>query len=404
MIRHHASVVVLILATTTLIGTQLFSMPASAITQDDINAIYQWPWWAPNACGAGAYGAAGTTTQTASVTQTIAQSVNAKEVFIFMTNNGFSAAQAAGIVGNLWIEDPGLIPTQNQIGGPAYGIAQWQSVRLDSMRSWVTANGMDPTTLIGQQAFIIEELKTDYGNAKAAVLQDSTPAAAAADWNTLYEQSADTTNDREDAANSAYAAFQSVAGSTSGGATPAQATSCGSSSSASPDCGAGVTGDAKILCTAEQYAGIFYQWGGGHNGYAPFKAACLTSGAITTAAKSSTAGNPGPCATDCSGLVSMALDQAFNQTFDWSVSAGTGLMTGTGGQYWVSVPMAQVKPGDIVTLHTGGDGHVEIVDHYDAATSTVYTFGSHYTGVTTGPTNSPLSYYSLAFRWEGPTS
>lgn len=391
-----------------------FASPASAdgLTQDDVNAIYQWPLWAPNACAAGGGGSTGGTTQTASDSTDIANSANAKTAFVFLTSstNGlvaFSAAQAAGIVGNLWIESS-LSPTAvNTQAGIHYGIAQWGGGRLDGpqgMKAWVTADGEDPnTSLPGQLKFIIQELKTTETNTKAAILKDTTPAAAADDWNTLYEVSGTDPTNREKAANSVFQAFQSLAGT----ASTIVASSGGgcTSTSTSPNC-IGDTGNAKILCSAKKYQGIYYLFGGAHAGRTAFVTACTPAAlAGATDSKSpyySTTANPGPCATDCSGLVSMAVDDAFGQTFDWSVSEGDGTMQGSGAEFWKEVPLTQVQPGDIVTMHTGNDGHVEIVDHYDG--TTLYTFGSHYTGVTTGPTTAGLSYYSRAFRWSGPTA
>ncbi|MGH7234158.1 MAG: hypothetical protein ACREF7_01800, partial [Candidatus Saccharimonadales bacterium] len=117
------------------------------------------------------------------------------------------------------------------------------------------------------------------------------------------------------------------------------ATSCTSSSGT-------VTGDAAILCAAETYNGIYYSWGGGHQGYTEFRASCPLS-SVSAAASSSTATDPGPCATDCSGLVSIAVNQAFNSTaYSWVVN-GEGVMEGSGAQYWQSIPIAQAQAGDI---------------------------------------------------------
>ncbi len=167
-----------------------------------------------------------------------------------------------------------------------------------------------------------------------------------------------------------------------------------------------VSGDTAILCAAEQYNGIYYLWGGGHN-YSSFISGCPLSN-LSTAASSSTAADPGPCATDCSGLVSVALNQAFNQTdYSMIVSPTSGIMEGSGSQYWQSIPISQAQAGDIVTFYSdvGGysDGHVEIVDHVSG--NTIYTFGSHYTGSKTSQTTTDISYWNGgAYRWTGPGS
>jgi N-acetylmuramoyl-L-alanine amidase len=191
-------------------------------------------------------------------------------------------------------------------------------------------------------------------------------------------------------------------------ATLTSSTSCATNSSST------ATGpNSAILCEAEKYAGVYYSWGGGHEAYSAFRQGCpytalaVPSGSTeSSAAAASTGGSPGPCGTDCSGLVSMALDGAYNLSFNQSVTHNTGVMAGTGAQYWQSIPIAQAQAGDIVTTNAGGgsvgDGHVEIVDH--VSNGIVYTFGSHYTGATTGPASAPASYWTQgAWRWMGPT-
>ena len=150
-----------------------------------------------------------------------------------------------------------------------------------------------------------------------------------------------------------------------------------------------ISGNAAILCEAEKYEGIYYQSGGGH-GYLAFRAAC-PEGSITAAIASSSAGDPGPCATDCSGLVSVAVDAVFNQSFSWIVSETDGTMT-TGvspSSDWQSIPLSQVQAGDIVTHYDGQDGHVEIVDHING--NTLYTIGSKEDNVQTGTDTSLIS-------------
>ena len=161
-----------------------------------------------------------------------------------------------------------------------------------------------------------------------------------------------------------------------------------------------VTGNAAILCAAEEYNNIYYFWGGGHESYSAFRSACPLS-SLSSAADTSTASNPGPCATDCSGLVSVALNQAFNtSTYSMTVS-GAGVMEGSGAQYWQKLPsIYDATTGDIVTL-ADGQGHVEIVDHISG--SMIYTFGSHETGSKTSEISSPVSYWTGgAYRWVGP--
>ena len=175
-----------------------------------------------------------------------------------------------------------------------------------------------------------------------------------------------------------------------------------------------VTGpNAAILCEAEKYNGIYYQLGGGH-GYLNFRQACPEA-SIPSAVQASTSSSPGPCATDCSGLVSVAVDAVYNQTFDWIVTDSSGIMTGSGSSssgapssYWQSIPISEAQAGDIVTSNSGDgystpgtDGHVEIVEYVSG--NTVYTFGSHSPGKQTGTISSNESGWNGgAWRYVGP--
>jgi hypothetical protein len=215
-----------------------------------------------------------------------------------------------------------------------------------------------------------------------------------------------------EAAYTIYAKVKTDEGASTGAAATTSVVSSGSTTtdsdcnssvtaSSSTDCSSGgstVTGDAEILCEAEQYKGIYYLWGGGHDGYSVFRQGCPIS-ALTSAASSTTAGDPGPCATDCAGLVSMALDQAFNLDYDWTVDETTGHMDGTGSQYWKPISMSNVQPGDIVTF----PGHVEIVKSLN--NGVLVTFGSHQTGTQTSAVTSTPSYWTTgAWEWNDPSS
>lgn len=184
----------------------------------------------------------------------------------------------------------------------------------------------------------------------------------------------------------------------SGSSTPATTSNNPSCSAGCPN-GTTASGNMAILCEAEKYSGIYYKLGGGH-GYSAFRQACPEN-AISSAASSSTPNNPGPCATDCSGLVSVAVDAVFNKSYAWTV-LGTGRMSLDGSNpdpNWKSIPIAQASAGDIVTTHIP-DAHVEIVDHVSG--STVYTFGSHSPGKRTGAINASSSYWvDGAWRWVG---
>ena len=122
---------------------------------------------------------------------------------------------------------------------------------------------------------------------------------------------------------------------------------------------------------------------------------------VANAAKTSSPGSPGPCSTDCSGLVSIAVDQAFNQTYLWVVHGTmSDQSSDKGAQYWKSIPMSQVQPGDIVTT----PDHVAIVTGYDASNGGVSVFQAPYTGHKIGPASDIVGYFTQAFHWTGPGS
>ena len=102
------------------------------------------------------------------------ESANAKIAFDYFKAKGLTDAQAAGIVGNLDHEAPGLDPNQRQIGGgPGHGIAQWGASKAsmdrwarkpgDNVADFAAAHGQSPTDLQTQHDFTWYELNHGYG-------------------------------------------------------------------------------------------------------------------------------------------------------------------------------------------------------------------------------------------------
>lgn len=332
---------------------------------------------------------------------TLTGSDNEEKIWNYFQAQGLSAAQIAGIMGNIQ-QESGFDPDAIQNGGDSqtptgegWGLIQWtppskaltdQSVSgvsgpIGSLQTqldivWQILNNHPVVT----QPFDLTYYKT---------LND--PSAAATYFLQKIEGGTDPGGIREKYATEIMQKYQTATGS---GAT--QTSSGGCSSTGSPDCQT-VQGDAKILCAAEKYQGIYYEYGGGHQGYAAFKADCpdpsnppdnQPTGGPANGDKS---GNPSPCGLDCSGLVSVAVDDAF----------GTSLMQSTTAEAadsadWQHISLSQVQPGDLIQPDPG---HVEIVDH--VAGNTVYTFGSHYTGVTIGPTTMPVTGANVYLHYIG---
>jgi hypothetical protein len=343
---------------------------------------------------------------------------NVKVAFTFFVANGFTPQEAAGIVGNLQEESTNDLDPTIANGSGNYGIAQWGEPRLSAMRLWVSGKeGGDPASLggqtgkIGQLNYIIQELNTSYNNVDKAVKSENTIDAVVHEWNYYYEASGAPDGPRDTNAQAVYAEAVKDGWITAGSQSPTTTASTPTCSTVSTTTSArcstanSVTGDAKILAEATCYQGLYYEYGGGHDGYAAFIKACPNPqnppnppGNHPTGGPSldgGLSGNPSPCATDCSALVSVAVDTAFHQTFDWTVGA---IETSPD---WKEIPLnSAVQPGDVVTI--GADEHVEIVDHYDTTSNLLYTFGSHETGTQTGQVSSTLSGWTGAYRYVGP--
>ena len=305
---------------------------------------------------------------------------------------GLTPIAAAGMMGNFQTEtentwDPrinnGGAKSDFPLGGLAYGIAQWLGGRQDALVQRAHAASVIAGDLALQLNFVKDELNGDYkSNTKDPIQAATSPEQAAQIVFSYYEAPGD--NSLQARQQNAHDIYSKYIGS-NGGGSPASCTTCATS-------GSSVSSTAAILCEAQKYNGIYYLKGGGHD-YTAFRQSCPES-AIATAAVSSTPNNPGPCATDCSGLVAVAVDAVYNKTYSWTIDA-SGVMVGSGADLWKPIPIDQAQPGDIVTK----PDHVDIVDHVQG--STVYTFGSHAPGVKTGPSTTDKSYWTGAFHWSG---
>jgi hypothetical protein len=108
---------------------------------------------------------------------------NVEVAYDYFTSRGFTAPQAAGIVGNL-IQESNVNPESIQAGGPGRGIAQW-SVGGRWQPSLMTGNA--PVDLDNQLQYITTELDSNPGYGLAALQQDTTPQQAALTFSNRYE-------------------------------------------------------------------------------------------------------------------------------------------------------------------------------------------------------------------------
>lgn len=83
-------------------------------------------------------------------------------IWTFLRSNGFSAAAAAGVMGN-WERESGNHPNVNEVGGyGGYGLAQWTFTRKTDLINWCSSNGYDYTSLEGQLNFFLYEFNLSY--------------------------------------------------------------------------------------------------------------------------------------------------------------------------------------------------------------------------------------------------
>ena len=89
-------------------------------------------------------------------------------IWSFLRLNGFSAAAAAGIMGN-WERESGNHPDVTEVGGyGGYGLAQWtntgsgSAARKTNLINWCNSNGYDYRSLEGQLNYFLHEFSQSY--------------------------------------------------------------------------------------------------------------------------------------------------------------------------------------------------------------------------------------------------
>lgn len=111
----------------------------------------------------------------------------------FFRSKGVPDYIIAGIVQNLMAESS-LNPGASNPGEGAIGIAQWEGDRDDAMKSWVTAHGMDPSTLEGQLNYLWHEMNTSESGAWNTVKGATSAYDAGHRWAEFYERCAHYSN------------------------------------------------------------------------------------------------------------------------------------------------------------------------------------------------------------------
>lgn len=112
------------------------------------------------------------------------------QAITYFEGQGWTRAQAVGIVANLDAES-GMDPNINQIGGgPGYGLAQWEGPRQADFREWA-GKDIRQSTFGEQLEFIQWELGNTEAGAARALRGADEPGEAASIVTTRYERPAD---------------------------------------------------------------------------------------------------------------------------------------------------------------------------------------------------------------------
>jgi hypothetical protein len=124
-----------------------------------------------------------------------------------MKDFGFTRAQAAGIVGNLFHESVGMNANVNEFnwrypeGDPrnygqpfdnvyGYGWAQWSADRKTAYVEFCKENGLNAASPYANYAFLVHELKTSESGTVPAVLATTTVDDAAVVFRKVFERAA----------------------------------------------------------------------------------------------------------------------------------------------------------------------------------------------------------------------
>jgi hypothetical protein len=335
-----------------------------------------------------------------SPTTTLTGKDREEQVWNYFKGQGLSDAQVAGIMGNMQ-QESSFDPEAMEIGGRSkdpldakdkgWGLIQWSGngtsghstadkFNSDYRQSGVTGPIYELAT---QLALVWQHLNNhpvvtqpfDLNHFKGI----TDPKEAATYFESQIEGGTDPGGVRESNAVSILAKYGGM--SSTGSPTTPSTGDCTAGSSGSPDC-TSATGNARILCEAKQYDPVDYVMGGGHSGGVAYHNACPTIQANNSA-----------CGLDCSGLVSVAVFDAFGNNKSWDTISLAG-----DSSNWKGIQLGQVQPGDVIEPDPG---HVEIVDHVSG--DTVYTFGAHTDSLPqpdqVGPTSYPGASSQPAYRY-----
>ena len=405
-----------------LIFTQVFVPPAqAALSQDDINAIYSWPLWNPNLAPSGVC------SQTTTGVTTLSGSDPEEKVWNYLKAQGLSDAQAAGVMGNIQ-QESGFNPSAHQTPGAwtnmgtgsnqAVGLVQWDGGNRPAMIKAAEAAGLtlqdletsSDKNLSFQLQYMWKQMQgtspTGVKNMLAGLQVISSVTAAANYFNLKFESGSDPPAPQNPAVGiREYNAQQILKkyGGSGGGPGVGSGSGTGGCTTTTPsgsggNCSTG-TGDAKIYLCAVRYDPASYSESALGNHMPGGNPQWIKQ--VCPAAASPTGKITPSCFLDCSGLVNIAVYDAFG----YNLEENTTVERADIGRLWKVIPFSQIQEGDIIQPGAEAGGHVEIIERVQG--HTIYTFGAHTSNAPQPDQVSHVSYAAsggdLYLHWIGPT-
>ena len=386
-----------------ILGLQIPSIVSAQQTGDDINSIIgNYPFYDPNAtdCSSGGF-------------TTLTGNDNEEKIWNYLTGQGLSAAQAAGVMGNMQQEST-FNPSAHQTAGAwsdmgsdsnqAVGLMQWDGGNRPALIKAAEAAGLtlqdletgSDKNLTFQLSYMWKQMQgtapTGAQNVLAGLKKINDAAAAARYFDLKFESGSDPPAPQNPSEGIREWDAQQILKEpwATGGGTPSGSGGC-STSPGSANC-TSATGDAKIYCEAIQYDPVSYSESAAGNHMPGGNPAWLK-----------TCPKIGPsCYLDCSGLVNIAVYDAFGYNLEENTTAERADI----GKLWKVISFGQIQQGDIIQPAAEAGGHVEIIERVQG--HTLYTFGAHTSNAPQPDQVSHVSYQAspgdLYLHWIGPTN
>jgi hypothetical protein len=115
---------------------------------------------------------------------------NGEKIFNYLKKQGLTDEQAAGVIGNLTAEsnlNPAAL-NPNDVGKPAFGLAQWRGSRYEDLIEFSNDNGLDYQTLEAQLPFMMHELETQSWLGYGALQNSTSVSDATRVFETKFER------------------------------------------------------------------------------------------------------------------------------------------------------------------------------------------------------------------------